>query len=137
VSDYGLLSGFWLSLRLASCPYLPVLPFTTSLSGYPFAATVCFFLAVSTRFLQLPGRSVFSIPTHRLSDFLGVVHPSFEFFLTHNSQKSFDFFELLLRTQPTTSTFTDNYYAASIVVKTFKFDFLRNAIDVHFLAKWH
>jgi len=60
VSGYGLLSGSRCFLRITFCPYLPVLPVTTTLLGCPFAATVCFGLAASTRFLQLPGRSVFS-----------------------------------------------------------------------------
>jgi hypothetical protein len=58
-----------------------MLPVTTTSSSYPFAATVCFVLAASTRFLQLPGRSVISFPTHRRNDFLGIIHPSFEFYL--------------------------------------------------------
>jgi hypothetical protein len=74
----------------------------------------------SARFLQFPGRSVICIPTHHLSDFLGVVQPFFKFFLTDNPLKSFDFFELLLQTQPTTSTYIENYHAASSWVKTFK-----------------
>jgi hypothetical protein len=51
---------------------------------------------------------------------LGVVHPFFKFFLTDNPSKSFDFFELLLQTQPTTSTYIENYPTASSLVKTLK-----------------
>jgi hypothetical protein len=51
---------------------------------------------------------------------LGVVHPFFKFFLTDNPLKSFDFFELLLQTQPTTSTYIENYRTASRWVKTLK-----------------
>jgi len=114
-----------------------MLPVTTTSSSCPFAATVCFVLAASTRFLQLPERSVFSFPTHRRSDFLGVIHPSFEFCLTHNSSKSYDFSELPPPTQPTTSTSIDNYYAASIVIKTFNFWFPEKFCwSTLFLAKW-
>ena len=100
VSGYGLLSGSWFSLRLTFCPYLSLLPVTTTPSGYPFAATVCFDLAASTRFLQLPGTKCFLLPTRRRSDFLGVFRFSFESLPTHNSSESYDSSELLHPTQP-------------------------------------
>jgi hypothetical protein len=71
-----------------------MLPVTAAFSDYPFAATVCFNLAASTRFLQLPGMKRFLLPTRRRSDFLGVFRFSFESLLTHNSS------ELLHPTQP-------------------------------------
>jgi len=52
------ITGFQFSSRMSSSPYFLPLCFTTSISSCSFAATVCFFLAVSTRFLQLPERSV-------------------------------------------------------------------------------
>jgi hypothetical protein len=77
-----------------------MLSVTTAPSGYPFAATVCFGLATSTRFLQLPGTKCFQLPTRRRSDFLGVVSFSFESLPTHNSSESYDSSELLHPTQP-------------------------------------
>jgi hypothetical protein len=77
-----------------------MLPVTAASSGYPFAATVCFSLATSTRFLQLPGTKRFLLPTRRRSDFLGVFRFSFESLLTHNSSESYDSSELLHPTQP-------------------------------------
>jgi hypothetical protein len=77
-----------------------MLPVTTASSGYPFVATVCFGLAASTRFLQLPGMKCFLLPTRRRSDFLGVVCFSFESLPTRNSSESYDSSELLHPTQP-------------------------------------
>jgi hypothetical protein len=57
---------------------------------------------------QLPGRSVFCCPNSHRNGFWGVIHPSEEIFLTHNSSKSFDFSELLRPTQPTTPTSIEN-----------------------------
>jgi len=77
-----------------------MLPVITTFSSCPFVTTVCFHLSVFARFLQLPGTKCFLLPTCRQNDFLGVISFSFEYPLTHNSSKSYDFLELLHPTQP-------------------------------------
>jgi hypothetical protein len=77
-----------------------MLPVTTTFSGCSFVATVCFCLAASTRFLQLPGTKRFQLPTRRRSDFLGVVDFPCGTPPIHNSIESYDSLELLLPTQP-------------------------------------
>jgi hypothetical protein len=77
-----------------------MLSVTTTPFGYPFAAIICFGLATSTCFLQLPGMKCFQLPTRRRSDFLGVVSFPCGLPPTHNSSESYDSSELLHPTQP-------------------------------------
>jgi hypothetical protein len=111
---FGFPFGFPLALTFFHCLLQQHCPAVCSLQ--PFASA----LRLSHVFCNFSRRSVFCIPTHRRGRFLGVVYPSHEFYPTNNSSKSYDFSELLLQTQPTTSTCIEYDYAASSESITFK-----------------
>jgi hypothetical protein len=104
---------------LAYCPYLSIMLFTASPSGCPFETSVYSALRLCT-LLFLPGRSVLSFHHLCRSFNFGISNLSEERFLIYNSLWSFDFSELLLKTQPTTSTFYWISLSCKHSMKTFK-----------------
>jgi hypothetical protein len=108
-----------------------MLPVTAASSDYPFAATVCFGLAASTRFLQLPGTKRFLLPTRRQSDFLGIFSFSFESLPTHNSSESYDSSELLHPTQPKLQS-VSILHCRKQLCKTLKSVSEETSLKVHF-----